>query len=62
RIHGVIPFKGKHILKDFGGRSDFRATDDKELADCYLNLAGSVKEWVRETFSSPEGLEKLVIR
>jgi len=62
RIHNVIPFKGKHILKDFGSKKDFKATDDRELADCYLKLADSVKEWVKETFSSSDDLEKLVIR
>ena len=61
RIREVIPFKGKHILKDFGSRADFKATDDKELADCYTSLTEAVKEWVRETFSSPENLERLVI-
>jgi protein-tyrosine-phosphatase len=62
RIHSVIPFKGKHIMKDFGKRSDFKATDDKELADCYANLTEAVKEWVKDTFSSSDDLEKLVIR
>ena len=62
RIHNVIPFKGKHILKDFGKRADFKATDDKELAECYTKLTEDVKEWVKETFSLPEDLEKLVIK
>jgi protein-tyrosine-phosphatase len=62
RIRDVIPFKGKHILKDFGSRADFKATDDKELAECYENLTDRVKEWVKETFASPETLEKLVIK
>ncbi|MCL1984412.1 MAG: hypothetical protein FWG58_03310 [Methanomassiliicoccaceae archaeon] len=61
RIRNVIPFKGKHILKDFGSRADFKATDDKELAECYTSLTETVKEWVKETFSSPENLEKIVI-
>jgi protein-tyrosine-phosphatase len=61
RIHDVMPFNGKHILKDFGRRADFKATDDKELAECYVALFSSVMEWVKETFSSPEDLEKLVI-
>jgi len=62
RIHGVIPFKGKKILKDLGKREDFKATDDMELAECYLNLAREVEDWVRDTFSSPDNLEKLVIQ
>ena len=62
RIHEIIPFKGKHILKDFGSRADFKATDDRELADCYLRLTENVKQWVRETFASPDNLEKLVVR
>ena len=61
RIRHAIPFKGKHILKDFGKREDFRATDDLELAACYSNLTEAVREWVRESFSSPENLEKMVI-
>ena len=60
RIRHAIPFKGKHILKDFGKREDFRATDDLELAACYSNLTEAVREWVRESFSSPENLEKMV--
>ena len=62
RIHGILPFGGKHILKDFGKRSDFRANDDKELYDCYVSLMNAVKEWVKETFASPGTLEKLVVR
>jgi protein-tyrosine-phosphatase len=62
RIHKIIPFEGKQILKDFGSRKDFKATDDYELAQCYSGLTESVKAWVTETFSSPENLEKLVIR
>ncbi|MDR0791056.1 MAG: hypothetical protein LBE47_00780 [Methanomassiliicoccaceae archaeon] len=61
RIHGVIPFTGKQILMDFGSRKDFKATDDLELAQCYSELTERVREWVKETFSSPENLEKLVI-
>jgi protein-tyrosine-phosphatase len=61
RIRDVIPFKGKHILKDFGSRADFKATDDRELADCYEKLAESVKQWVKETFASSDNLDKLVI-
>jgi len=61
RIHGVMPFKGKHILRDFGKKEDFKATDDRELAACYTNLTNAVREWVRETFSSPDNLEKLVM-
>jgi len=62
RIRDVIPFKGKHILKDFGKRSDFKATDDAELAECYIALAKKVEDWIKETFSSIEDLEKTVIR
>ena len=62
RIHENIPFKGKQILKDFGKRADFKATDDFELAECYSKLTEDVKEWIKETFASPDNLEKLVIR
>ena len=62
RMRTAIPFKGKHILKDFGSKKDFKATDDRELADCYIRLADSVKAWVKETFALPENLEKLVVR
>ena len=61
RIHDAIPFKGKQILKDFGGRENFEATDDKELAKCYTDMIISVKEWIKETFSSSESLEKAVL-
>ena len=62
RIHEIIPFTGKHILKDFGKKEDCGATDDRELAAWYSDLTETVKEWVKETFSSPDNLEKLVIR
>ena len=61
RIHKIIPFDGKQILADFGSRKDFKATDDASLALCYSDLIQRVKEWVRETFSDPENLGKLVI-
>jgi len=61
RIHEVIPFKGKQILKDFGSRADFKATDDASLAACYIDLIERVRIWVTEAFSSPEDLDKLVI-
>jgi len=61
RIHGIIPFTGKQILKDFGSRADFKATDDASLAECYLDLVERVRVWVKETFSSPENLDKMVI-
>ncbi|MDR0778707.1 MAG: hypothetical protein LBE48_04645 [Methanomassiliicoccaceae archaeon] len=61
RIHKIIPFEGKQILKDFGSRKDFKATDDYELAQCYSELTEAVKEWVKVTFASPEDLEQLVI-
>jgi len=59
RVHEAIPFKGKQMLKDFGKRSDFKATDDAELAECYLNLVNNVAQWVKETFSSPENLKTM---
>ena len=62
RIHEIMPFTGKHILKDFGKRSDSKATDDRELDEWYSALTEAVKEWVKETFSSPDDLEKLVIQ
>ncbi|MDR2865866.1 MAG: hypothetical protein LBV13_00450 [Methanomassiliicoccaceae archaeon] len=62
RVHEILPFKGKQILKDLGKRGDFKATDDKELYDCYVDLMNRVREWVKETFSSPDNLEKLAIR
>ena len=61
RIHEIIPFSGKQILADFGSRSDFKATDDASLAECYLDLVERVKRWVKESFSSPENLDKMVI-
>ena len=61
RIHEIIPFEGKQILKDFGSRKDFKATDDASLAMCYTDLIERVKEWVKETFSLSDNLDKLVI-
>jgi protein-tyrosine-phosphatase len=60
-IHDLLTFPGKHILKDFGSRKDFKATDDLELANCYIKLAEDVGAWVKETFSSPENLDKLAV-
>jgi len=62
RIHEIIPFTGKHILKDFGKKADCKATDDRELAEWYSVLTENVKEWVKETFSSPDNLERSVIQ
>ncbi|MCL2712715.1 MAG: hypothetical protein FWD37_05545 [Methanomassiliicoccaceae archaeon] len=56
RIHEAIPFKGKQTVKDFGKRSDFKATDDMELVQCYLDLMDNVAQWIKETFSSPENI------
>ena len=61
RIHKIIPFDGKRILKDFGSVKDFKATDDASLAECYNDLILRVREWVKETFSDPGNLERLVI-
>jgi len=61
RIHEIIPHKGKQILKDFGSRADLKATDDASLAACYIELVERVRTWIKETFSSPDDLEKLVI-
>jgi len=60
RVHEIIPFNGKQILKDFGSRKDFRATDDASLAACYEDLIERVREWVKDVFSSSDDLEKLV--
>jgi protein-tyrosine-phosphatase len=61
RIHKIVPFDGKQILMDFGSKNDFEATDDASLAECYSDLIERVRKWVKETFSDPGNLEKLVI-
>jgi protein-tyrosine-phosphatase len=53
RIHEAIPFKGEQTIKDFDSRSDFKATDEMELEECYLSLINGVAAWVRETFAPP---------
>jgi len=60
-IHDRLTLPGKRILKDFGSRSDFKATDDLELANCYIKLIEDVGAWVKETFASPENLDKMAI-
>jgi len=60
-VHDRLTFPGKHILKDFGGRESFKATDDLELANCYIALIEEIGAWVEETFSSPDNLNKMVI-
>ncbi|MBE6526079.1 MAG: hypothetical protein IJF47_03300 [Candidatus Methanomethylophilaceae archaeon] len=62
RIKDVIPWDAKHILMDFGRKENFeKATDDKELYECYCELIEKVRVWVKENFKDPANLESLVI-
>jgi len=60
RIKDIVPYDAPRILKDFGNRKDLKATDDRELFDSYTDLIIKVRDWVTETFGSPEGLKGLV--
>lgn len=61
RIKDVIPWDAPQILSDFGRKSDFDATDDCELFECYKKLIEKVRVWVQETFRDPAALGSLVI-
>lgn len=53
-------WKGKQILADMGDRKDFKATDDKELAEEMWEMALCIRDWVKENMADPEQLKKLV--
>ena len=53
-------WKGKQILADMGDRKDFKATDDKELADEMWEMALLIRDWVKDNMADPEQLKSLV--
>jgi len=53
-------WKGKQILADMGTRDDFKATDDRELAEEMWNMNLRIRDWVKETLADPENLKKLI--
>lgn len=53
-------WKGRQILADMGSREDFKATDDRELAEEMWAMNLKIRDWVKETFADPENLKKLV--
>jgi protein-tyrosine-phosphatase len=57
RIKDIIPYDAPQYLKDFGDRSDLKASDDLELYNAYTELINKVCDWVRETFADPEELK-----
>ena len=62
RIKDVIPWDAPQILMDFGRRSNFEgATDDAELAECYIKLIDRIKNWVKETFKDPATLDSRIV-
>ena len=62
RIKDIIPWDAPQILMDFGRRSNFDGvTDDAELAECYVRLINSVKDWVKDTFKDPATLDSKIV-
>lgn len=61
RIGSEVPYNAPRIVYDFGDRSDIKATDDMELFKAYTELMNRVRDWVAETFRSPEDLEGMVV-
>lgn len=57
---GRTPWKGKQILAQVLQRSDFNATDDKELYEEYIRAMNEVKDWVVRNMADPETLRTLV--
>ena len=55
------PWKGRQILAEVRQRSDFTATDDKELHEEYLASMNEVREWVRVNMADPDSLKALVV-
>lgn len=62
RIKDVVPYDAKQICVDFGRKTDWNATDDKELYDCYVKLIEDVRVWVKDALKDPDGLESMVVR
>ena len=61
RIKDVVPYDAKQICVDFGRKENFeKATDDKDLYDCYVDLIERVRDWVKENLKDPENLANLV--
>lgn len=57
---GKTPWKGRQILCEMRTVSDFDATDDAELAECYSGLIREVREWVASVMDDPSKLEQMV--
>ena len=60
RIKDIIPWDAPKFLKPFRKVKDFTATDDYELAQCYIEYIEEVKLWVIDTFKDPGNLKTLV--
>jgi len=54
------PWKGKQMLSKIGDMSDFNATDDLELANCYSELIEKTRAWVKENMSDVERLRSMM--
>jgi arsenate reductase (thioredoxin) len=59
-IGSQVPGGAKVVVKDFGSRKDFKATDDAELYGCYAALVEKVRCWVEEAFSDVASLDAMV--
>lgn len=60
RIKDEIPYEAPRAVVDFGNRNDLKATDDRELFNAYTELINRVRDWVKETFESPEKIKEMV--
>jgi protein-tyrosine-phosphatase len=54
------PWQGKQILYEMGSADEFVATDDKELADCYLAMINKVSAWIKENMDDPGKLRSMM--
>jgi protein-tyrosine-phosphatase len=55
------PWQGKQILCELERTENFMATDDLELANCYLELIDKMSILVKEYMSDPEKLRSMII-
>ena len=54
-----LPPHQKLIVRPFGGKGCFNATDDQELSECYVSLMQEIEAWIRAAFESYETVDSL---
>ena len=57
---GKTPWKGKQLFVEVRQRSQYTATDDKELFDEYIASMNEIKDWVQANMADPEKLKGMI--